>query len=240
MFIITLRLGEGPVAGNENAEDSVSNESTAVEPRARWPATPSGILQRSVDADVHAVASLPLTPTRSQALQSDEPGFIPSTVTLDDPVAAAFVGTAPLTSSPSYDIAPLKLTAPADAVTLITELASVPDPDLLSTAVADAHTLASHPDAPTRACTLNDAEPIPNPSTVTLAAPLPAALVLVALLTRFTSSENASARVTTATSRVAITDSPAPTPLAALPRTDVDDDHADDSHPLAPTRPLLL
>jgi hypothetical protein len=166
--------------------------------------------------------------------------FIPSTVTLDDPVAAAFVGTALLTCSPSYDSAPLRLTAPADAVTPTPELARAPDPDLLSTAVADAHTLASHPDAPTRTRALNDAEPIPDPSTVTLAAPLLAAFVLVAPLTRFTSSENASPRVTTATSRVAIADSPAPTPLAALARKDVDDDHADDSHPLAPTRPLLL
>jgi hypothetical protein len=45
MFIVTTLLGEGPAA----------DESAAVDPTARWPATPSGVFTMSELSDVHIV-----------------------------------------------------------------------------------------------------------------------------------------------------------------------------------------
>jgi hypothetical protein len=203
-------------------------------------APPLPPLQASDDEDTHAVASLPLLSTPPRPLLENNSNPRPSTVTLADPVAAVFEGPARLTRAPSYDIVADIVTPAADALTPTAKQPSAPATDLLCTHVADTQPLASLPDTPTRTRALTELVPIPDPSNVTLAAPVPPMFTAAAPLAKPTSNENTPARDPDAASSVNIAHCPAPSPLAAFTTKDVDDDQADDSLPLAPSRPAML
>jgi hypothetical protein len=143
MFIITTLLGEGPLAGNENAKVSVPNESAAVDPRARCPAIPNVILTITELSDTQSVASDSEPPVRKQLVTSAEPMLDPSTVTLIAPVDATFATDALLASAPTKVNAPDKVTLPWTAVTPTARTLPTPPPTLLSTELSDVQADAS-------------------------------------------------------------------------------------------------
>jgi hypothetical protein len=182
MFIITTLLGEGLLAGNENAKVSVPKESAAVDPRARCPATPSGVFINTELSDVQSVASDSEPPVRKQLVASPEPTLDPSTVTLIAPVAATLATDALLTSAPikvnAPDIVPLARTA----VTPTARTLPTPPPTLLSKELSDVQTEASERVAQKRGAELTAVSPRLEARSVTLIAPVAAVLEADTLL----------------------------------------------------------
>ena len=105
-----------------------------------------------------------------------------------------------------------------------------------STALDDAHALASHTLPPTREPPLMRASPACEPTTVTLAAPVDAPLLLTMLLTTGPTTLNADDTLPTSTPEVTAQRSELPAPDVALHCTALDDVHALASLVLTPTR----
>jgi hypothetical protein len=176
MFIVTTLLGEGPVAENENAKVNVPNDSAAVDPRARWPANPSGVFTNTELSDVQSVISDSEPPVRKQLVTSPAPTLDPSTVTRIAPVDATFATDALLASAPINVNAPDKVTLARPAVTPTARTLPTPPPTLLSTELSDVHADASERVAPKCGAPVTAVSPTLEERNVTLIAPVAAVL----------------------------------------------------------------
>jgi hypothetical protein len=169
------------------------------------------------------------------------PNIDPSSVTLIDPVAPPLARYNRLTLARSDDSPAVTLPLPDPPSVTSTPRLPTPDcPDRHRTAVSDTHSLLSHPLPPIRPPLVIDADPIPLPTTVKLAAPL------LATFTRtLPESETTSTHIPSVTLPVrtpAVTDK---LRLLACPPelrhdTAVSDTHDESSHPLPPIRPACI
>jgi hypothetical protein len=122
--------------------------------------------------DVHALASLALTPIRDNKLVGAVPAPDPSTVTLEAPVDAPLLIITELASPPMKLNAALRLpTMPPDVDTALF-MPDTPDMALHVSELDDVHTLVSEALPPNRPRTLMSGIPVFDPSTVTLAEPV--------------------------------------------------------------------
>jgi hypothetical protein len=240
MFIITTLLGEGPVAGNENAKVSVPNESAAVDPRARWPATPSGVFTNTELSDVHIVISDSEAPVRKQLVTSPEPTLDPSTVTLIAPVDATFATDALLACAPIKVNAPDKVPLARPTVTPTARTLPTPLPTLLSTELSDVQAEASDWVAPKCGPPLTAVSARLEARSVTLVAPVAAVLDANTLLGAGPLNVNASDTLPTANPPVITPRRAQTVPEAVLHATELSEVQAVVSAIVEPNRKLPL
>jgi hypothetical protein len=240
MFIVTTLLEEGALAGNENAEVSVPNESAAVDPRARWPATPSGIFANTELSDVQSDASDSEPPIRKQLVTSPEPTLDPSTVTLTAPVDAPFAADKLTASAPMKVNAPDTVPLAWPAVTMTNGTLTAPPPALLSMELSDVHADASERVAPRHGAPLTPASPRLEARSVTLVAPVAAVLEVNRLLGAGPLNVNTSDTLPTASPPVSTLRRAQTVPEAVLHTTELSEVHTVVSPTLPPTpeRPL--
>jgi hypothetical protein len=87
----------------------------------------------------------------------------------------------PLKAAASYDTAALKDPVAKPAVMTTRRLAEMPEPARHTTELSDAQSDASHADALTRADTLVEYVPNPDPETVTLTLPVTTTFIRITL-----------------------------------------------------------
>lgn len=154
MFVIVVELGS--TTSNVTTEDTVPTCDTIVTHAERDGDIPSDTRPRNALVDTHDVDPKPLPPIRPPMLYSHSPlPTIPTTVTLCDPVHAAFVNTTLLNDKPSCDIA--APTLPENPVTVVANDRAVrtPAPGFIVMLDDDTHAVASVALPPNRA-TLED------------------------------------------------------------------------------------
>ena len=167
---------------------------------------PDDTLPSMLLSDFHPVASALVLPSRIAPLARPSPRFLPTTVTLLDPVDPAFEAITELV----VDAIVLKLTAdtsvatpfattlPPDTATALCAPVAVPGDTLAVTSVSARHVVVCAPVLPTRTCLLASHGPSPVPTTVTDTPPVVAAFVPRTLLAPDLSVVTLAARVVVA------------------------------------------
>jgi hypothetical protein len=153
-----LTVSEPPASADVNAKD-------------RPGASPEEILPTTALDDVHVVLAAALPPTRDSALASPLPMLLPKTVTDAAPVLGPLAATALEASNAMKEKEATRLPEEMLVVEVVVRAAQTPDDTLQATADDDVHMVATAPDAPTRELPLYPDAPMPEPSSVTLAAP---------------------------------------------------------------------
>ena len=148
--------------------------SPAVIRTALVPPSPAPILQRTDVSDSHSLASHPLPPVRPETDAPATPIPDPTTVTLDDPVAARFAMASPLACVRSADIVSVTLPSRSPTVSAASFVPFSPYPTAHRTDVSDSHPLLSHALLPVRPDADDPASPMLDPATVTLVDPVAA------------------------------------------------------------------
>jgi hypothetical protein len=166
---------------------------TAVALPACWPAVtdtrrakpaPAVDLPITALSDIHVVAATVLPPSTTMALSPTLPlAPRPTIVTLAEPVEAVFDRTAALGVGPSTVTTLVNDPYPRETVDTTARLARSPDASLACTALVDTHVVVIDSDPDTRMPPERSAdEPTCRPTTVTLVAPVDAALAMTTLL----------------------------------------------------------
>jgi hypothetical protein len=190
--------------------------------------------------DAHALASHTLPPTREPPLMRASPACEPSTVTLAAPVDAPLLLTALLTTGPTTLNADDTLPTSTPEVTAQRSELPAPDVALHCTALDDVHALASLALTPTRDHPLLLGLATPDPSTVTLAAPVDGPLLITTELASPPMKLNAAVRLPTMPPDVDTALFTLDTPDTALHVSELDDVHTLVSEALPPNRPRTL
>lgn len=145
---------------------------------------PTAVLHNTLLSDRHIVDEPPLPPTRNIALEDQRPAPLrPTTVTLIDPVIAAFVVTTLLDDTPSIVTAEAKLPTNVDVVDVNCRFHNRPDEPLSCRLLLDCQAVDTAPLPPSRDDTLYRQCPEPEPTIVTLIAPVDAVFAGFKLLT---------------------------------------------------------
>ena len=200
---------------------------------------PSAIAGRPSTAEsaIHALDSHSVEPTHARPELSAVPSPDPPTVMLADPVEPAFPNRSPLAADPSVVTVAVTLPSCIPAVTATGRQPAHPCASWHSTAVSEAHALASmllpanapRPEAPV--------SPSAMPTTVTLLDPEAAPLRGTALDTAGELSDMATVVLCSAFPEVTATRIEPPSPAPALPSTVVSECHQLPSHVVPRTRP---
>lgn len=134
---------------------------------------PTPVLHSTLLSDRHVVDAPPLPPRRRLALYAQWPAPPwPTTVTLIDPVMATFVFAALLDCVPSYVTPDVKLPTNVDVVDVCTRADNMPDELFTTKLLLDRQIVDAPRLPPTRPVTLYCQWPDPEPTTVTLVAPV--------------------------------------------------------------------
>ena len=162
---------------------------------------------------------------------------LPDTVTLADPVPAAFAARPPLSTARSVDKATDKLPARCPTLDTTRMLPLAPEAVRHRADVSDIHAVCSHAVRPDRAAPLHAPSPSPRPDTVALIDPVDAALLAASTLAPPTSPDTAAVRLPTLAPPLTTTRT---LPLALSPprhSADVSDIHEVADPALEPVRP---
>jgi hypothetical protein len=215
----------------------LSTCSPAVTPTARAAAVPTAVLHSTLLSDRHIVYEPPLPPTRTIALNGQWPApLCPTIVTLTDPVSAAFVITTLLTDTPSIVTNDDRLPTSDEVLEVNCRADNKPGEALACTLLIDCQTVAATPLLPSRVVSLWRQWPAPEPTTVTLIAPVDAAFVGFELLTAGPSIVLTVTSEPSTTPTVPAREWPNETPPVSLPRSDVELHHRVFSITEPPTR----
>lgn len=203
---------------------------------------------RAAVSDAHVLCSHELRPVLLQAVCAVDPMFSPYTVTSAAPVPPAFDTATALRSVEAAERAPLTLPTPRPTVSDSLTLAPRPDPARHAAAVSAAHAVDSLEVGPRPARALSP-NPMPDPCTVTIDAPVAAWLAMLARLIRTWSIVSETVRLAAAALQLVTTTATLPVaPQPTSDRIDVSDTHADMQrlvYPVLPetvctARPMLM
>lgn len=187
-------------------------------------------------SDSQLVISHVVAPCRTAALNAPAPKPAPCTLTLAEPVAAAFTRLSTLVPPISSDTPTVTLPMRPPTLTATTRLCPLPVPPPRHTNdVSDAHTVPSHDD-PTRVTALHSKTPSRPPHIVTLADPVAAPFPRSTTLAVPASTEYASDKLPTPAPTLRRTLQLPDTPCPFLHPTLVSDSQPVRSHPVPPTR----
>jgi hypothetical protein len=156
----------------------------AVAAATRVPPARPPTLKLTAVSDSHPVLSEPVRPTRTSCEAENRPQPRPTTVRLEDPVAAALARSIPLPAKPSPENAFVWLPDTPPAVTaILMEPTRPPSPLLHLIIVSASHTVLSHAVLAMSTLCVMQPTPKPPPCTVTLTDPEAAAFArLIALI----------------------------------------------------------
>jgi len=130
---------------NDSASDTLPHRTATVATPLRDPSAPCAVLHRTVVSDSHVLRSHPLPVTRTDPQNVTSPSPEPATVTLTDPVLAAFEGNTLLADIRSADHAKDKLLTRPPAVTDARLDPDTPPNVRHRSAVSASHVVRSHP-----------------------------------------------------------------------------------------------
>ena len=204
----------------------------------RWlPITAAPSRHRSALFEIHVVPSHCVLPTLPDTVCCRDPMLVPTSVTIDDPVAATLARNTRLAWPLSNVYAAERLPTRDPTLIETRRLPRTLDPVKHTIEVSDSHTLRSHDVCPKADEAEYLARPNELPFTVTIAPPVAAWLTRNKLLAPTESVEYAA--VTLPTSRPTLSSSrllPNPA-LTAWHTAEVSDAHAVCSHPVDPVLP---